>query len=299
MSKKNLQAELRQIAKEHWQWLNHKDDKGSCADFAGRNLAGANLGAPDDFQQDADCIATPSNFRCANFNGANLEGASLKLGNFSNAFFVNANLACANLDKARFSYADFTGACLENATIRHASFRGADLRGADLRGADLRGAYLNGANLEGAHLSSTSLEEANFDNANLAGTCLDPKAKHEPPTKEDVSRSGMHYYKGYIYAWRTLRPMHCRLAYEYTPGLHRAPVFSVCAETKCHPGIYFASKKWLYEMYNIIGCTKSSVRIVPVKVKIEDAIKVEGKWRCKELEVVSIPTELHKYCNRG
>jgi hypothetical protein len=59
----------------------------------------------------------------------------------------------------------------------------------------------------------------------------------------------------------------------YTPGIHRAPVFSLDIYSSCHPGLYFKPEKVAGDITVLVDCAKG-------------AICVGGKYRCAEFEVM-------------
>ena len=68
------------------------------------------------------------------------------------------------------------------------------------------------------------------------------------------------------------------------PGMYLAPVFSVCTDTSCHPGIYLASAGWLD------GNGYSQDR-VQCRALITDCIVAGGKVRARKIEVLAEEAE--------
>jgi hypothetical protein len=174
---------------------------------------------------------------------------------------------------------------LKRADLCGAHLYGADLRGADLRGADLRGANLYGANLRGADLnradlSKTNLKRADLREADLSETCLSPTATLETPTLTEISEAGLTNDGEYVYGYRTLESQHCGNT-TYTPGEHKAPYFSVDRNTPCHPGIYFATRDWLFTH------DYSLVSLVIVRARINETVHAGDKWRARRIWVLN------------
>lgn len=118
------------------------------------------------------------------------------------------------------------------AVLRGADLRGADLSGAvlhdsdlwqaDLRGADLRAADLSGTDLSGADLRDTALDPTRAPNGDVAGF------EQTPP-----DRGGQRWAIGY----RTINSPIMGGPRYLVGEIYEAPVFSVCDDTPCHPGV--------------------------------------------------------------
>ena len=149
------------------------DSSTTVVDFAGANLAGANLSGPG-----------ATNFADANLSGSTLSGHGAA--NLSGAILTGANLSGAILPGVDLSGARLIGADVSGAWFSNVNLSGADLTDAnltnvyDLSGADLSGADLSGANLAGADFTEThygwgrrtsdaDLSGADLSGANLAG----------------------------------------------------------------------------------------------------------------------------------
>ena len=172
------------------------------------------------------------------------------------------------------SRADLSRADLSGANLSEANLYGADLPRADLSEANLSKSSLSGANLSGADLS-----EANLPGADLYETCLDPNATMEKPTPAEISNAGLTDDGIHIYGYRTAESRF-RGNTTYTPGLHKAPYFSVDRNTFCHPGIYFASREWLRNN-NYEG------KIVRCRARIDETVHAGNKWRAKRIWVLN------------
>jgi hypothetical protein len=190
---------------------------------------------------------------CANLRGANLRGAELDSANM-----VGASLRGADLRGANLRGANLERACLEGSYLRVANLRGANLRGACLEGADLRGANLAGANLEGTAIDPASVAHA---------------------TADALAEAGLRVDGEYVYGLRTRVSQHVGDTDYSKPGIYSAPVFSVCTNTSCHPGIYLASAQWLD------GNGYSGDR-VKCRALIADCIVAGDKVRARKIEVL-------------
>ena len=124
---------LKEILKDHREWLRSNGNEGERAVLHRASLRDADL-------QNAD-------LRYADLRGADLCGA---------------NLIDADLDSACLHDANLRGTILCSANLYAADLQGADLSDADLYGADLQAATLCDANLHGANLCN-----ANWHNADL------------------------------------------------------------------------------------------------------------------------------------
>jgi hypothetical protein len=216
------------------------------ADLAGANLKGANLEG--------------ANLESANLSGANLEGANLHL--------MQTNLVGATLVKAN----------LVGAWLAEANLEGANLEGATLYEASLREANLTNANLKGVKLNKTELANANLTGANLEHTVLDPKCTG-CSSERQLIEAGLEVKGEYVYGWRTQYSEHVGNTF-YAPGsVYVAPVFSICALTSCHPGIYFASDEYLDD-HNY------SANRVYCRSLVKDCLLVGGKVRTRRLEIL-------------
>jgi hypothetical protein len=173
---------------------------------------------------------------------------------------------------------DLRGVDLRGVDLRGAKLRDADLSGAILSWADLSGTDLNGANLSGANLSETNLSVADLSGANLSGTCLDSDAEIPPITDEEITTAGLEIHGEWVHGWRTAKSQHCGYT-KYEPGVtYTAPWFSVCPETKCHPGIYLAGLNWLRGRY-----IRPYVRVRCLR---KDLHRAGDKWRARQIEVI-------------
>ena len=138
---------------------------------------------------------------------------------------------------------------------------GANLQGADLREADLWEADLQGADLQGA---------------DLRGTVCDPSRE---ATCADADLAGLVRDGDFVEGWRTFRSQHVGDT-EYRPGLYRAPVFSVCPQTACHPGLYFDRLDKMQHTY-------PGIPLVRVRVRRADIQAAGGKLRARAFEVLA------------
>lgn len=196
----------------------------------------------------------------------------------------------ANLRWARLNGADLRDIDLRWADLREAQLEGADLRWArldwvylwearlyraDLQGAELRGAQLGEADLREARLMMSNLQEIRLDGANLSDTVLDPK--NEPNGGwGDWEDAG----EGYVFGYRT-RYQRYQGGPPYEDGkTYRAPVFSTCPFTSCHPGLYVCSRPW--DPWD--GCP--SEQIIRVKLRRADLHCGGGEHRTREFTVI-------------
>ena len=178
---------------------------------------------------------------------------------------------------------DLSGANLGEADLRGANLRGANLRGANLgkaslNGADLSGAYLSWADLREADLSGANLNRADLRGANLRGTMLDPT---RPIIRQvtDIDLAGCELLANdIVIGWRTQQSRHVG-SQVYAPGRYTAPVFSVCPDTACHPGLYFGSRATIEDRY-------PDCPLVRVRVLRSDIVVAGGKLRCRAFEVL-------------
>lgn len=129
-------------------------------DWAGKNLAGANL---------SGIIFRESDLSGAIFYRANLKGADLSDGatKLNDADLREANLTGAILYRTEANRANFSGAVLRNADMSDAS-----LGGTRFIDADLQGAIMIGANLVAADLSRLKQPPAYLDRADLTNAQL-------------------------------------------------------------------------------------------------------------------------------
>jgi hypothetical protein len=204
------------------------------------------------------------------------------------------------LSSVDFHYADLCNIDLVNACLHDLNLRGTNLRGTNLRGANLSGANLRGANLSGANLYGTSLRDADLSDANLRGanlnganlrgakltganltnTCLDPEAPIPELTDKEILDAGLEIRGDLVYGWRTRVSQHVGST-EYEVGKeYQAPWFSVCQKTECHPGLYLASREWLWDNY---GFTHNEVHCY---CRRDELVHVGDKWRAKRLWIV-------------
>jgi hypothetical protein len=149
--------------------------------------------------------------------------------------------------------------------------------------ADLTGMDFSGVDLTGVDLSYTNLSGATFIDAILTGTVLDPRAP--VPAIEDrvLFKAGFALRGDLVYGWRTRHTLFQKPRLEYLPGrCYRAPVFSVCQKTGCHPGIYIASKEWLLDM----GCYQLST-FIRCFCRRDEMVHAADKFRCKRLWVLT------------
>jgi len=228
-------------------------------------------------------IKPGANLRCADLRRANLQwrdlrqaylaGADLRDANLRGAYLTNADLRHANLRGADMTGADLRGADLTGADLTFAGLADSDLTGADLTSADLRG-----ADLTGADLTSADLRGADMTGADLTKTCLDPSNSIPRVTDAEILGGGLEIGgDDWIYGWRTERSTEVGDTH-YTPGEYTAPYFST-SDTKCHPGIYLASREWIGKKY-------PDRSIVRVRCRREDLHRTSNKWRCRKLEVL-------------
>ena len=183
----------------------------------------------------------------------------------------------ASLYDADLCNLDLRGIDLHRADLLYANLRGADLRGVNLSNADLAGADLRWADLRGANLRETDLTDTNLTGADLRDTVLSPLRLPHDATAELIE-SGIPVIDSIAYAWRTKRsPFNGKEL--YFPGRYVAPVFSTCSDTPCHPGIYFATTKWLRQEYGYL------IELVPCATWVSCVCAAEEKFRTKELWV--------------
>ena len=145
----------------------------------------------------------------------------------------------------------------------------------------LRGEGGARADLAHANLVRANLIDANLARANLADTCLDPTAPVPHPTAEECVAAGFALEtvdgRARVHGWRTLYSQHIG-SYEYTPGAHVVPWFSVAATTACHPGIYLATREWLEREY-------PGAPLVRCWAWLDEVVHAEDKWRAKRIVV--------------
>jgi len=247
-------SDLAETLLAHLVWVQSGGEKGTKANFFEANLSKVSL---------VDANLFEAYLVRANLTGANLAGAYL-----TRSRLFEANLTEANLFEAHLVRADLTGAYLVRA----------NLTGADLTRADLTEVTLTGANLTGANLTGTHLAGAVFTGADLTGTCLDPTAPVPVVDAWDgldlVTVAGEQR----VYGWRTREGQHVGNTV-YTPGLHVAPVFSVCASTSCHPGIYFGARAQMEASF-------PSATLVRCYALVGEVVHAGGKYRAKRIWVV-------------
>jgi hypothetical protein len=246
---------MKEILEKHTKWL-RGESGGERADLHGADLRGANLGGAD---------LSRANLDEANLDEANLRGANLYGADLSGANLRGANLYEANLRGASLREADLYGADLSRANLSRANLRVTDLREANLRWADLYGADLNEADLRGASLRW----------ADLRKTVLCPEAALKPPAANEIDDLGLVADGPFVRGFRTKSSKHAGSTI-YRPGrCYIAPVFSVCRDTGCHPGIYLAAREWLKERYcgPFVSCF----------CRRDEMAIAGGKARCKRL----------------
>ena len=194
-------------------------------DLAKADLARADLARADLWRADL----AKANLARANLTGADLTGADLPWANLTGADLTGANLTGADLTGANLTRADLAGAKLRGADLARA-----DLARADLTKANLARANLTGADLTGVNLAWANLWKANLVRANLTGTVLDPDGIPNGGRAEDEWETDGEYLIGY-----RSRNQPYQAGPDYENGVeYVAPVFSVCPETDCHPGLY-------------------------------------------------------------
>ncbi len=132
------------LVAEHGKWLHSQGAEGKRANFAGKDLAGAELA------------------------GMILAGAGFRHADLSDAALAECRLDGADFRHASLSAADCSRAVLGVAQLRHANLRLANLEGANLRGADLSGAQLGGARLAGADFTGAILVESDLRETDLS-----------------------------------------------------------------------------------------------------------------------------------
>jgi len=131
--------DLKQVVKDHENWLLTSGKEGAKANFVNEKLSGADL---------QDVVLT---------------NANMKHVDLGDALLKNASFEWADLRQAYLSGADMSGACLHGAKLRHADLSLSRLEEADLRAADLAGANLKGARLDDADFTGANLLGANFE----------------------------------------------------------------------------------------------------------------------------------------
>lgn len=183
-----------------------------------------------------------------------------------------------NLRRANLRGADFSGAKLRGADFYSADLIEANLQWADFRGADLREADFRGANLRGADLRGANLKEANLCRASLLDTCLDPRNLCPDATEEVVKAGMLIDENGYVHGWRTATSKYCGSTDYTKPGRYTCPWFSTDTSTKCHPGLYFASKDTI---------TDYPPPFVKTMAHISTIVAAIDKFRTKELWIIA------------
>ena len=209
-----------------------------------------------------------------NLKRADLRGADLKV----------ANLRGANLREVSLKGADLRGADLSRADLRGANLQGSNLWGADLFRANLEGAYLEGADLSradlrGADLRGANLEGSDLQGADIQGTILDPKNKPNQEGLPEFERAK----NGRCIGYRTRESTRVGSMIYQDRGAYKAPVFSTCKLTKCHPGLYVwptldKAREWARRT--------GKKEIVKVTFDPKDLHGVKGKWRVKRFTVI-------------
>jgi len=173
--------------------------------------------------------------------------------------------------RADLSRADLSGADLSRATLCDANLSGAELSETNLSRANLCRADLSRANLCLSDLSDT-----NLTGANLRDTVLSP-LRQPPDAISALVAAGIPILEGIAYGWRTRYSMHKGNTH-YAPGRYTANFFSTCAQTECHPGIYFSSRECLHLEYY-------EVEKVPCATWVSCVCAAGDKFRTKELWV--------------
>lgn len=145
------------------------------------------------------------------------------------------------------------------------------LAGLDLSGANLSWSALNGVELEGTCLIG----------ANLKGTILDFDMYGVPDlTDEEITNAGLKIseFEGRPII-RGIRTKFSQFVgnHIYTLGEHKAPWFSVCAFTECHPGIYFDSLLRVTESFAPPYVSCYAFR--------DETVHACTKWRAKRIFV--------------
>jgi len=136
--------DLSAVIAEHGKWLETSGAEGQRANFASRDLAGADL---------TDAILPQASFRESDLSDASLSRARLDGSDFRRAILSAADLGGANLGVAALRHARLDLSNLEGAVLRGCDLSGAVLSRARLAGADLKGAIMVGADLRAADLS--------------------------------------------------------------------------------------------------------------------------------------------------
>lgn len=178
-----------------------------------------------------------------------------------------ANLEGADLRGADLTRVNLEGANLVGANLVWAKLWAANLVDANLRGANLRGTDLRGANLKGADLGKTCLDSNNIPNAGYTALLM---AGFRIEMVDGIS---------WVYGVRTeIGQLNGTL---YKTGMYHAPVFSTCAYTDCHPGLYIApNKEWIREYYGF------NLTCVPCRARLSDVQFAVDKFRARELEIL-------------
>ena len=132
---------------------------------------------------------------------------------------------------------------------------------ADLREADLRGADLSRANLREADLREADLRGADLNNTILA-PALSPWAwaqTNHCPTRVVGGRV-------LVLVGRTRKPTVMGGDEYALAKLYRAPLFSRCPVTDCHPGLYLGGNPNNEEM--LVACWLDEIHIAPTKTRV-------------------------------
>lgn len=169
------------------------------------------------------------------------------------------------------------------AVLRGIDFSYADLEGADFQFADLKCANFYHAKLAGANLSDALLGHADFCMADLDHTVLDPANILPPIPEAEILAAGLELdtFEGedIVIGYRTMFSQHVGRD-KYRGGLYyRAPVFSCCQKTSCHPGIYMDSRENIETEY-------PDVKLVRCWCFRSDLLHASSKWRAKLVHIM-------------
>ena len=209
-----------------------------------------------------------------NLHGADLRGADLHGANLREADLREADLGWANLRGADLREADLHGAYLRGTNLHGADLHGADLSVADLSVANLRGADLHRADLRGADLHRADLRGADLGEADLRTTILDPK---------NIPNGGIGEWEdagdGYVYGYRSQSQPHMGGPDYEVDKTYKAPVFSTCPYTSCHPGLYLCPTPMDVVRFR---------QIIRIKTRRADLHSAGGKHRTRRFTVINL-----------